>query len=139
MFAIANNDLLVAIDLRTGQRIWERQIGGSNQPVVSGKYLFLLTNDNRLMAVQADSGKVVWDTKIIDDSSSEASLILTGPLLINNQLTVMSSNGYIFFVSPYNGKTIKTIQIDEGASLPMIIANSQIVITTNEANIITYK
>lgn len=141
VFAAGNNDLLVAIDLRSGQRIWERQIGSNNQPILSGKYLFLLANDNRLMAIQADSGKIIWDTKIPsgneDDNSGQ--IVFAGPLLVNNQLLVTNSNGYMFFVSPDDGKIIGNIEIDDGSSLPAIAANGYVIVTTNDANLIVYK
>ena len=90
VFAAGSNNLLVAIDLRSGQRIWEREIGSGNQPWLAGKYLFLLANDARLMAIQADSGKIVWDTKIPagNDVSDQVGVTYAGPLLINNRLLV---------------------------------------------------
>ena len=40
VYAIGNNNILVAIDLRSGARIWEREIGGINQPWIAGKFMF---------------------------------------------------------------------------------------------------
>lgn len=141
VFAAGNNDLLVAIDLRSGQRIWERQIGSSNQPVLAGKYLFLLANDNRLMAIQADSGKIVWTTKILGNGVDENkdNTVFAGPLLINNQLLVTNSDGYLFFISPFDGQIIGRTEIDNGSFLPAVAADGQIIVTTNDANIIAYK
>ena len=139
VFAAGNNDLLVAIDLRNGQRIWERQIGSSNQPVLAGKYLFLLANDNRLMAIQADSGKIVWATKILGNADDKNNTVFAGPLLINNQLLVTSSDGYLFFISPFDGKIIGKTEIDNGSFLPAVAADGQIIVTTNDADIIAYK
>ncbi len=141
VFAAGNNDLLVAIDLRTGQRIWERQIGSTNQPILAGKYLFLLANDNQLMAIQADSGKIIWDTKIPneDNKNSSNNMMSAGPLLVNNQLLVTTSDGYMFFISPFDGTIIGRIDIDGGSSLPAIAADGYVIVTTDEADLIVYK
>ena len=63
VFAAGSFNLLVAIDLRSGQRIWEREISTNNQPWAAGKYLYVLTEDARLLAVQSESGKIIWDTQ----------------------------------------------------------------------------
>lgn len=141
VFAAGSNNLLVAIDLRSGQRIWEREIGSGNQPWLAGKYLFLLANDARLMAIQADSGKIVWDTKIPagNDVSDQVGVTYAGPLLINNRLLVNTSNGYTFYVSPYTGKILGYIENGDGSSLPPVAAGSQVIITTVDADIIAYQ
>lgn len=141
VFAAGSNNLLVAIDLRSGQRVWEREIGSDNQPWLAGKYLFVLANDARLMAVQADSGKIVWDTKIPagNDVSDQVGVSYAGPLLINNRLLVNTSNGYTFYVSPYTGKILGYFENGDGSSLPPIAANTQVVITTTDADIVAYK
>ena len=141
VFAAGSNNLLVAIDIRTGQRIWEREIGSSNQPWLAGKYLFVLANDAQLMAVQADSGKIVWDTKIpvVGDVSDQVGVSYAGPLLANNRLWVNTSNGYTFYLSPYTGKILGHIETGEGSSLPPVAAGGQVAIATTNADIIVYQ
>ena len=141
VIAAGSNNLLVAIDIRSGQRIWEREIGSTNLPWLVGKYLYVMANDARLMCVQADSGKIVWDTKVPagNDVSDQVGVTYSGPLLSGNRLLVNTSNGYTFYISPYTGKILGYVEIDEGSSLPPITANKQVVITTRDAEIITYQ
>ena len=138
VFATGNNNILTALDLKNGQRIWEREIGSSNQPILSGKYLFVLDNTNQLMALQADSGKIIWKTKL-NSQENTSGVVFGGPLLINRQLMLTASDGYIVFVSPYDGKLIGKVKIDSGSSLSPIAANGQIIVTTDDANIIAYQ
>ncbi len=42
---------LVAIDERTGTRIWQRDIGGSQTPWIVGNNLFVLSSDNQLIGL----------------------------------------------------------------------------------------
>ena len=96
VFAAGSNNLLVAIDLRSGQRIWEREISTNNQPWAAGKYLYVLTEDARLLAVQSESGKIIWDTQIPAADDEQAGTRYAGPLLINNRLLVNASDGKTF-------------------------------------------
>ncbi len=139
VFAAGSNNLLVAIDLRSGQRIWEREISTNNQPWAAGKYLYVLTEDARLLAVQSESGKIIWDTKIPAANDEQAGTRYAGPLLINNRLLVNASDGKTFFVSPYSGKISGVVTNGEGSSLPPVAAEKQIIITTTDADIIAYQ
>jgi len=141
VYAVGNNNIMTAIDIRTGQRLWEREIGSANLPWVVGKYIFLLANDATLIALQADSGKIIWETRVPagDDVADKVGTIFSGPLLANNRLLVNTSNGYTFSISPYTGEILGFMTLRTGSALPPVIANGQVIITTTNANIIAYQ
>lgn len=141
VYAVGHNNILVAIDIRTGSRIWEREIGSTNQPWVAGKFMFVLSNDHDLLAIETKSGKIVWNTKIPlgTDSDDKAGVFVTGPVLADNRLLVATSNGYAFAVSPYTGKIMSFVTLDDGVEVSPIVADGITVITTNDADLIAYK
>ena len=141
VFALGHNNVLTAIDLRTGNRIWEREIGGTNQPWIAGKFMYVLDNDFNLIALEKSSGKIVWNTNIpiTKDEDNRAGLFAKGPVLAGNRLLISSSNGYVFAVSPYNGKIIGYISLADGVEVSPIISNGVTVFTTNDADIVAYK
>ena len=141
VYAVGNNNLLVAIDLRSGQRIWEREIGGANQPAIAGKYMFLLSNNAFLLAIDVESGKIVWETKVPagNEIEDKVGVSYAGPLLSNNRLLVNTSNGYTFYISPYSGEILGFIEPEDGSSLPPIAADGKVVITTSDAEIVVYE
>lgn len=141
VYAVGNNNLMAAIDLRSGQRLWEREIGSSNQPWVAGKYMFVMANNAALLAMDIDSGKIIWETKIPagNDISDKVGVSYAGPLLTNNRLLVNTSNGYTFYISPYTGEILGFIQPGDGSALPSVAADGMVIITTNNADIIAYQ
>lgn len=141
VFAVGYNSVLTAIDLRTGARIWEREMGSSNQPWIAGEYLFVLTNDFDLLAIEKNSGKIVWNTTIPngEEGESKSGVFGSGPLLASNRLLVATSNGYIFSVSPYTGEIMSYVSISDGVELAPIMARGMTLFTTNEADILAYK
>ena len=141
VYAVGNNNVLAAIDLRSGARIWELEIGGVNQPWIAGKYLFVLSNDLDLLAVETASGKIVWNTKIPTGNSIEdkVGVFATGPVLTDNRLLITTSNGYAFAVSPYTGKFLSFVSLDDGVELPPAVAYGYTVLTTKDAELLAYK
>lgn len=141
VFAIGYNSVLTAIDLRTGSRIWERETGGTNQPWVAGNYLYVLTNDFDLLALDKNDGKIIWNTAIPkgDDSDAKNGVFGSGPVLVSDRLLVATSNGYIFSVSPYTGEILGYVSADEGIELAPIVVDGMAIFTSNDAELIAYK
>ncbi|MCX4349088.1 MAG: PQQ-binding-like beta-propeller repeat protein [Alphaproteobacteria bacterium] len=141
VFAAGHNDILVAIDVRTGTRIWERDIGSTNQPWVAGKMLFVLSTNNDLLAMEAETGKIVWSTKIPLGTSSDdkTGVFLSGPVLADNRLLVATSSGYAFAVSPYTGRIMSFVALDDGVEVSPVVADGITLLTTNDAELVAYK
>ncbi len=141
VFAVGYNSVLTAIDLRSGNRIWERELGSNNQPWVAGNYLYVLTNDFDLLALEKNTGKIIWNTTIPtgEDLENRNGIFGTGPLLAGDRLLVATSNGYVFAVSPYTGDVISYISVSEGVELPPIMVDGTLLLTTKDADIIAYQ
>lgn len=141
VFAVGYNSVLAAIDLRTGSRIWEREMGSTNQPWVAGEYIFVLTNDFNLLALNKNNGKIIWNTAIPtgEDLDEKSGVFGSGPVLASNRLIVATSNGYIFAVSPYNGEIISYISASDDIALSPVVADGVAVFTTSDADITAYK
>ena len=141
VYALGHSNILAAFDLRTGNRIWEREIGGISQPWVAGKYIYVLDNSFNLMAIEKSSGKIVWNTNIpvTNNEENTSGIFAKGPVLAGNRLLVTSSNGYVFAVSTYNGKIIGYITLSDGVSISPVVARGLVLFTTNDAEIVAYK
>lgn len=140
VYVVGHNNIFVAIDLRSGQRIWEKEVGSINQPWLAGSYLYLITTDLDLMAIEAKSGKTVWSVKIPNkDGTSRAELNAGGPILVYNRLMLATSNGYIFSASPYTGEILGYTEISDGVEISPIVAGQIVVFTTKDADLVVYK
>ncbi|MBR1649330.1 MAG: PQQ-binding-like beta-propeller repeat protein [Alphaproteobacteria bacterium] len=137
----AGNNITVAIDLRSGLRLWEREFGSNNRLWAAGKVLYMISEISHLLAIDTESGKIIWDTKIPagEDISDAVGVTYAGPVLINNRLLVATSTGYLFYISPYNGEIMGFLDISEGTSIPVVAANGQVIVTTSEAKLSAYQ
>ena len=95
VIAISNNDQIVAINLRTGRRIWDRAIGGIESPWVAGGFLFFLTNNSELVAMTRQTGRIHW-------IQSLPVKILQHPIAHQALLTAINSASQITHNNPLN-------------------------------------
>src|SRR5262249_37449185 len=60
VIAISNSGTLAAIDLRRGDRIWDKDVGGTQGPWVVGDFIYLVDNDDQLLCLSRADGRVKW-------------------------------------------------------------------------------
>jgi alcohol dehydrogenase (cytochrome c) len=118
LFITGTNNWAWAIDARTGQQIWHyrRQLptgltyGGGN--IVNrglgmlGNRLFMATLDAHVIALDRNSGGVLWDTTLADFKLGHAATV--APLVVKDKVIVGNSGGDMptkGFIDAYDAKT----------------------------------
>lgn len=139
-YVVGYNGPLVAIDIRTGVKLWVKNIAASSQPWVAGKFIFILTNEGDLAAIEKDTGKVVWST-IIPYAKIDKRLgtMASGPILTNDALLVVSSNGKLFSVSPYNGRIMGVADVEDDIETIPVMVNETLLLMSKDAELTAYK
>jgi outer membrane protein assembly factor BamB len=142
VFAVSHSGRMAAIDLRTGDKVWEQQIASSHSPWVVGDYVFVLANDNQLCCLTRSEGKIRWtyQLKRYEDEEEKSDPILwAGPVLGGNRLIVLSSNGTAMSISPYTGEVVGNIDMSSGGYLGPVIADNALYLLTDDANLSAYR
>ncbi|MCW8915100.1 MAG: PQQ-binding-like beta-propeller repeat protein [Magnetovibrio sp.] len=142
VFAISHSGLMVAIDLRSGRRLWEKGIGGHQSFWVAGDYLFTLTGNEELVALERDTGRIMWVSALPrweDPDDREGIIIWTGPLLVSNRLIVASSDGLAIALSPYTGKILGSEEMPDGVSVPPVVAGETVYFLADDATLAAYR
>ncbi|MEE2746485.1 MAG: PQQ-binding-like beta-propeller repeat protein [Pseudomonadota bacterium] len=142
VFVVSNNDQLVAINLRTGRRIWDRNIGSIETPWVAGNFVFVLSNSSELVALSRQTGKIYWVTPLWKwkNIREKSGLIgWTGPVLASDRLIVANTLGEVLSVSPYSGQVLGQINLSDGVSISPIVARGTIYFLSEDAELIAYR
>lgn len=142
VYAVGHAGRMVAIDIRSGERVWEVNIAGVGTPWIAGDYLYLITADSELAAVSAADGRIRWVTRLQrfeDPDDRDEPVYWTGPVLAGDRLIVASSNGFVLTLSPYTGDFISGAEIDEGTVAPPIVANAMLYVLTEGGDIVAYR
>ena len=116
LIAVSHGDLTTAIDIASGQRIWQKPMGGTQTPFVTESFVYMITSSNDLVCLMRSSGKIVWvhALKMFKDEKKKKDRIQWfGPVLSGGRLMVVSSVGDVDFVSPQDGQVLETNQYDQ--------------------------
>lgn len=142
VFAISHGDMMAAMDLRTGQRIWDKTISGLESPWVAGDYLFVLTSDWELICLSRAAGRVFWVRPLPryeDEEDKEDPIIWTGPILASDRLIVAGSHGEALAVSPYDGRILGRQELPDGVSVAPVVADGTVYVLTNDASLVALR
>jgi len=142
IYVIGHSGLMTAIDLATGQRVWQAELGGVQQPWLAGNFAYLLTNENDLVALDARTGEVLWVTPLQtweDPDDKEDPIIWTGPLLASDRLIVAGSNEEILAISPYTGRILGYVDAPDAITIPPILAKDTLVFLANNGELVAFR
>jgi outer membrane protein assembly factor BamB len=142
VFAVSHSGRMAAIDLRTGERVWEQQIGSSHSPWVVGDYVFVLANDNELVCLTRDEGKARWVRELrryADAKARSDPIFWAGPVLGGNRLIVLSSLGEAVSVAVPTGEVIDQQTMSAGGFLGPVIADNALYLLSDDANLSAYR
>lgn len=127
VFAVGQGGRMVALDLISGQRIWELNIAGIATPWVAGQWVFVVTDDAKLVAIQRDTGKVRWINQLPafeNPKGKRGPISYVGPVLAGDRLIVAGSNGVLINVDPNTGSFQSQTNVGAPVSLSPVVANS---------------
>ncbi|MCE7887008.1 MAG: hypothetical protein DYH13_05830 [Alphaproteobacteria bacterium PRO2] len=135
---ISFSDRLVAIDERTGSRVWQREIGGSNTPWLAGNHLFVLSLNNELIALGRETGSIIWVTKLPRFEDDEP-VLFTGPILAGGRLFVFGSGGRVLEIKPDTGKVITEWDAGDSILIAPVIAGGTMYTLSEDGTLTAYK
>ncbi len=138
VYAIGIGGLLVAIDLRSGRRLWEREVAGQYTPWAAGDWLFVLTLDQQLLAIGRADGRIRWISALprYDNPDKQRDPIFwAGPLLADKYLFVAGSTEKLLAINPGNGAILGQQDLPGIASLSPIAAQGKVFVLTDDATL----
>jgi outer membrane protein assembly factor BamB len=125
----------VAIQLKTGQRLWDLPIGSAHTPAVAGNALFLVDLDDNLMAIDRKTGEVMWSNRLPVQRAKRKHTTWAGPVLAGGSLYLVSNEGQLISVDPAKGSVTNTVSIGDPAMIPPIVANGRLLVLGGNGNL----
>ncbi|OYX66991.1 MAG: pyrrolo-quinoline quinone [Sphingomonadales bacterium 32-64-17] len=142
VYALGQGGRMAAYELTTGQRIWELTLAGISTPSVVGEWVFTLTDDSRLFAIQRSSGRIRWMNQLDrwrKPKDREGPIFWTGPVLASNKLWMASSQGEVRTVDVMSGEDTLFTELKESVSLPPVVANETLYILDDSGRITAFR
>ncbi|CDL86797.1 outer membrane protein assembly factor BamB [Xenorhabdus cabanillasii] len=133
IYAIAYNGNLVAMDMRSGQIIWKRDLGSVNDMVVTDNNIFIVDQDDRILSLRKSDGVTIWSQNNLLHRN------LTAPEMYNGYLVVGDGEGYLHWLSMADGQFVAQHKVDSSGLLSRpVIASDKLMVQAKDGAVYLY-
>lgn len=142
VFAIGHGGRMAALELATGQRVWERNFAGTSTPWVAGDFVYAVTTEGEVVCLTRGEGKIKWVLRLPrykNATKKTGAFIWTGTVLASDRLLVAGSNRTLVTVSPYTGKLLSSVALKAPAYLSPVVAQNTIFLLTDDGKLTAYR
>jgi len=144
VYALGQGGRMVALDLASGQRIWEQNFAGISTPWLAGEWIFVVTDESKLYCLQRSTGKVRWISqlrafKVEKKKKKKGPLTWYGPVLAGNRLVLTNSLGEVTFASPADGTIGQVIDNKVPFGLGPVVANNTLYTLDSRGRVTAYR
>jgi outer membrane protein assembly factor BamB len=106
MYAASVNGSIIAVDLRNGETLWQRELSTYRNLAIDAEMLFASNAQGHLVALDRRNGFVVWTQKALENRQ------LSAPALIGDFVVVGDMEGYLHFMKRDDGSFVAQTSVD---------------------------
>ncbi len=142
VYAIGLGGLMAALDLRSGRRVWQRDVAGANTPWIAGDFLYVVSTEEKLAALSKDDGSVHWVTdlpRFRNPKRNKGLITWFGPTLVGGKLVLVSDHSKMAVVDAVSGALVTSSDLPGTASTPAVVAQGTVLILTDDATLTAFK
>lgn len=152
VFAVGQGGRMVALEIVSGQRLWEQNFAGISTPWVAGEWVFIVTDDARLVCLARATGKVRWISQLrhyksekfkkdgtLKDGKKSNPVTWYGPVLAGGRLVLTNSLGQIASASVETGKLGTVIDAKAPFTLPPVVAGNTLYLLDQKGRVSAYR
>ncbi|MDB9761927.1 PQQ-like beta-propeller repeat protein [Alphaproteobacteria bacterium] len=141
IYASSLSGKFAVLDSSSGGLIWELPIKTSNNPVINGNAVFILSNDGRLINTSTNNGNIRWIANIYEEIEidDEGAPLCSAPLLAKNNIWLVCQDGKVFKVNSNDGKYYNIFTLDSPSFISPIVINGTMIFYTEDAEVIAYR
>lgn len=139
VFASSQSGITIAIDGRSGNRVWTQQIGSTQAPALDSQYLFVLGTDATLAALDAGTGSAYWVKELQqykNEKKKKKRISYVGPLLVSGRILIVSSRGDVMTFDPQTGEQVGSLDLKDTVYIEPIAVQGKVFVLTDDAKLI---
>ncbi len=132
VFAVGNAGRMIAVDRKSGERLWSLNIASIETPYVAGDTIYVVDSSGRLSAITRQAGTVRWSVRLPDDNT------WSGPVLAGNRLWLASRKGLLVGVDAATGKIAASRSIGGKTLIAPVVAENRLFVLTDDATLMAF-
>lgn len=129
VYTTGNGGLMMAVNVNNGNYLWKKEIAGIVDFWLSGEFLFLINNDNKLLAVSKKTGGIKWISQLPNlkkPKKPETKFIYSGIVMAGDRLLISRADGQLIIASPLDGSIEKIFEIGKKISHSPVVVDGKI-------------
>ena len=130
VFAMSRGGQLIATSREKGDKLWSRDISGSQMPWVAGDVLFVVDVSGKLLALNRKDGKIRWLASLPGGG------LWSGPVLAGGKLWLASSKGQFVSVDAASGTIASQTDLGSPVMITPVVAEGRLYVLTDKARLI---
>ena len=134
---------LVALDRRTGDRLWSANDGSLGPALPVGRSLFFVNDEAVLKRLNSANGQEIWSVQLpqFEDPEDRKGVYLhSSPILMGGRLLVASSDGALRSFDPQSGQELGSTQIEgDGAAAQPAVAQGRLFVVSRDGTIFAFQ
>lgn len=130
VYVITYQGKLAAVNVTTGDLLWERDLSSYQNMAHDSRHLFVTDNDYNLWAIDRFSGATAWK------QASLAERYITGPAVLGSTVIVADRAGYLHYLSASNGHLVDRTQLSGKIYQGPLSLGNKLLVTTNKGKML---
>ncbi|MEM9575905.1 MAG: PQQ-binding-like beta-propeller repeat protein [Pseudomonadota bacterium] len=135
---------VVALNLESGERLWTANEGAVGNILPAGDSLFILTDLNELMRIDASNGQRIWGTPLPRFTTNRARRRAEvyahhGPILAGGRIYVASNDGLLRSFDPESGAELASVEIPGGATTRPVVAGGVLYVVSSRGQLHAFR
>ncbi|MBV8168087.1 MAG: PQQ-binding-like beta-propeller repeat protein, partial [Alphaproteobacteria bacterium] len=142
VLAVSHSGRFAAVELRSGGRVWDREVASANMPWVAGDYVYILSTTGDLLCMTRRDGRIRWVQTLprFEDTEKEKDPITwTGPVLAGDRLILVGSSGDALAISPYTGEPLGRLELEGKTLIAPVVADGTLLILSDDGTLTAYR
>lgn len=139
VIAVGLGNTAIAVDLRSGRRLWERNFGGPSGVAAAGDWIFAVARGGMALALGREDGRIRWVSEldpVPEGGRRRGEPARFGrPLVAAGRVVVPSSRGELLLLEPGAGAIAGRIALPGSVTLPMAAAQGTLVALTDDGTL----
>ncbi|MDK9423267.1 outer membrane protein assembly factor BamB [Pectobacterium carotovorum] len=133
VYALGYNGNMTALDLRSGQVLWKRELGSVHDFIIDGDRIYLVDQDDRFVALNTNGGVSLWRQSDLLHRN------LTAPALYNGYLVVGDTEGYLHWLNTADGRFVAQQKVDSSGFLSKpVVASDKLLIQAKNGDVYAF-
>jgi outer membrane protein assembly factor BamB len=135
---------VMALDVETGRPLWTADEAAYGPVWPAGGSLFLMSDRNRVIRLEAGSGAFVWDQALplftqTRERRRAGIFPHYGPVLAGGRLVVGSGDGLIRSFDPVSGAPLGEVALRSGAAVSPIVVGGTLYVVSRDGHLVAYR